>query len=111
MGYIELFRRWKLLRRWKSTRWHLEKACQLLPSHRVENAGDIPDEDLATLAAFQEFLDHNELELALEQLEGVGELNKCPSGFWQNLERAARIMGLEERAASLRRRWENPLGA
>jgi hypothetical protein len=100
----------ELLSRWKATRWHLEKARQLLPPDAVENAGEIPDENMATMATFQDFLDHNELELVLEQLEDVGELNNCSGGFWRHREKAARIMGLEERAASLHRKWENALG-
>jgi hypothetical protein len=101
---------YKLIKRWKSTRRYLERARQLLPSPIRENDGAIPEYDLATLAAYGELLDHNELELALDRLDGLGELNDCPGGYWRNLFKAALLMGLNERAAALHRRFEIALG-
>lgn len=43
-------------------------------------------------------LDHNELELALDLLEEIGEENLCPRGFWLSLKLAANDMGLDNRA-------------
>jgi hypothetical protein len=100
----------ELQKRWKTTRWHLEYARRVLPSNALENKGEIPDQDVATLGAYQDFLDHNELELALDQLEGLGSLNHCRGGFWRSLERAAQIMGLHARASNLHRRFEEALG-
>jgi hypothetical protein len=101
---------YKLIKQWRSARSCLEHAQQQLPSPVRENSGEIPEYELATLAAYREFLDYNELELALDQLEGLGELNECPSSSWHNLEKAALVMGLNERAATLHRRLEIALG-
>src|SRR4051812_18091295 len=99
----------ELIKRWKMTRWHLERARHFLPSDVVENIGDIPDHDLSTLVAYQEYLISNELELALDELNGLGELNDCRGGFWPSLERAAEVMGLHSRVATLHRRFEESL--
>lgn len=45
-----------------------------------------------------EFLDHNELELALYELECLGEDNAVPPEYWRKLAEAARLMDLQERA-------------
>jgi hypothetical protein len=99
----------ELLNRWKTTRWHLERAHRALPRNALENKGQIPEHDLATVAFFQEYLDHNELEMALDQLEGLGALNKCRGGFWRSLERASQSMGFHSRAAALHRKFEQAL--
>ena len=41
---------------------------------------------------------HNELELALAELEGLGEVNSCPPRFWRELLSAAQNMGLQKHA-------------
>ena len=43
---------------------------------------------------YQEWLDHNELELALYVPEGLGEMNAVPRQFWAHLRDAAREMRL-----------------
>jgi hypothetical protein len=101
----------KLIKLWKVIRWHLEQARLMLPTRARENFGELVDHDLASLSEFQDNLDHNELELALDQLEGLGDLNDCPGGFWRNLEKAADLMGLDERAATLHRKFEQALDA
>jgi len=100
----------KLVKKWKATRWHLEQARQLLPDSVRENGGEIPDYDLGTITALTEFVDNNELELALDQLESLGELNACRGGFWRNLEEAAKLMELNDRAAKLRLKFVGALG-
>jgi hypothetical protein len=101
----------KLIKQWKIIRSHLEHARRLMPPQVRENAGEVPDHDLATLAAYEDSLDHNELELALDQLEGLGELNECPGGFWRSLEKAAELMELHKRAAILHQRFNETLSA
>lgn len=101
----------KLIKPWKVTRWHLEQARQQLPLPVRENAGELPDHDFATLASYEEYLNYNELELALDQLEALGELNDCRGGFWRELEKAAKMMELNERAAILHQRFEKALEA
>jgi len=54
---------------------------------------------------FEEFIDHNELGLALEELEELGNLVPCRGGFWRDLERAAITMELMERAQTYRSRF------
>lgn len=101
----------KQIKLWKVIRWHLEQARCMLPAPTRENFGELVDHDLASLAEYQENLDHNELELALDQLEGLGDLNDCPGGFWRDLEKAADLMGLDKRAATFHRKFEQALDA
>ena len=53
------------------------------------------------LAACEEYLSHNELELALDVLEDAGHYNTVTRNFWWNLKKAAEVMGLHERYATL----------
>lgn len=58
---------------------------------------------------YEEFLEHNELELALDMLEEAGlEARHKPSrDFWFNLKKAAEIMGLENRYDFYREKMRN----
>ncbi|WP_323773543.1 hypothetical protein [Alcanivorax sp.] len=51
------------------------------------------------IAEYDEYLDHNELELALDMLEGAAleATSKPPEGIWVKLKEAAKSMGLEDR--------------
>ncbi|MFO0916198.1 MAG: hypothetical protein U0795_24785 [Pirellulales bacterium] len=71
----------ELWKRWQVTKSHLRFATQLLPNLLTENNGGDSTKDIATLEAYNEYLDHNELELALDQLEGLGELNTVPPAY------------------------------
>ncbi|CCD99695.1 hypothetical protein BRAS3809_2920001 [Bradyrhizobium sp. STM 3809] len=51
---------------------------------------------------FAEYLEHNELELALDTLMELGRLTSPHGGFWRDLERAAEIMNLNDRIPALR---------
>jgi hypothetical protein len=57
-----------------------------------------------TLDEFQEFLDHNELELAWDALWEVAERTNAPAACWNNLARAAHLMQIpnKEKAAAQR---------
>ena len=57
------------------------------------------DIETGSLGRFEEWLGHNELELALDELEGLGEMNACSPRFWRELSHAARNMGLRKRSA------------
>lgn len=59
---------------------------------------------IGSIERFEEYLSHNELELAMDELEGLGELNSDPLDFWHELASAAENMGLRDRAAIYRRR-------
>jgi hypothetical protein len=92
----------KLWKRWKVTEAHLEHArgCLPLPSpEATEEYGQL-------LSEYQSFLEHNELELALNTLEAFGDLIPCKSSFWRNLERTAETMELHDRIAHLKQRFK-----
>lgn len=65
----------------------------------------------ALLDQYEQFLEHNEFELALDQLEAIGSLAPCRGGYWRDLERAARVMGLTNRIPELRRKFMEALPA
>ena len=75
---------------WKKTTQHLAKAFQLLPENFKEG-------DTETASSYKDFIEHDELELAMEQLEGLGEQNNCKPEFWEQLILASKSMGLESR--------------
>jgi hypothetical protein len=84
-----------LHRSWAQTSEHLKAAQALLPPITLE------DPEIGTLARFNEWLDHNELELALDELVGLGELNQAEIPYWQRLVAAAENMGLTRQSRIL----------
>ncbi|MBR0970756.1 MULTISPECIES: hypothetical protein [Bradyrhizobium] len=89
----------ELIKRWKTTETLLERARRALP----ETIPQHEQERVALMAQYQAFLDHNELELALDILEQLGHLTSAKGGFWRDLERAAENMALAERLHALRK--------
>jgi GNAT superfamily N-acetyltransferase len=83
---------------WAITVQHLEAARALI------SAGAAPGPDGGTLARYEEFLEHNELELALDELADVGDGNSPPAQFWRKLGLAAENMGLTQHAAKFERK-------
>ncbi len=79
---------------WKITERHLAAARALLPSPMVE----FPESEAGSIRGFEDYLSHNELGLALDELEGLGEANHCPAEFWQELAAAAENMELTKQA-------------
>ena len=78
----------ELLKSWAITTRHLTAAAEALGGpHRRE---------------YEEFMVHNELELALDQLEAFGEESHQPQQFWEHLLAAAENMGLTKHAARYR---------
>jgi hypothetical protein len=57
-----------------------------------------------TLAQYQDYLEHNELELALDELADVGVANSPPVEFWRKLCQAAENMELTEHVAKFERK-------
>ncbi|GLH78308.1 hypothetical protein SSBR45G_32170 [Bradyrhizobium sp. SSBR45G] len=57
--------------------------------------------------AFAEYLEHNELGLALDALMDLGHLTAPRGGFWRDLERAAEMMNLNNRLVALREALRN----
>lgn len=80
----------RLIKSWRITETLLERARLALPIR------DEPEYS-ALLTQYREFMEHNELELALDTLEELGHLASARGGFWRDLERAAKNMGLADR--------------
>jgi hypothetical protein len=78
---------------WERTRGHLARAWILLPAGESE-----------PLNRYHEFLDHNELGLASEELEAVGQERNAPAAFWFALAEAATEMKLTNVADRCHRR-------
>jgi hypothetical protein len=85
-----------MVKSWKITETLLERARHALP------AGD-EQERAALLVRYREFVEHNELELALDVLEELGHLTCARGGFWRDLERAAENIGLADRLPAFRK--------
>ena len=87
-----------LERSWATTGKHLRAARNLLPEVPIAGV------DGASVAGFDECVRHNELELALDELEDLGLTNTPPAEFWRELAMAAENMELSDRAAELQQR-------
>ncbi|MBD1910738.1 hypothetical protein [Leptolyngbya sp. FACHB-16] len=81
---------------WNITRCHLKRARHLLPQPLRE------DSEGGSLTAFEEFLLHNELGLAFDELEMIGMGNHCPPAFWRAMLAAAESMQLFDQAERCR---------
>ena len=84
----------ELLESWERTRSHLARAWVELPP------GDGGTDE------YQDYLDHNELGLAMETLADVGDLRGASGAFWTALADAASEMKLTKRAEEYHRRSE-----
>lgn len=80
----------KLLESWRITAGFLEQAIALLPDDAVLACED------GTLEGCREWLRHNELGLAFEDLDALGRVNAVPREYWVALRDAAENMGLSE---------------
>jgi len=89
-----------LERSWAATAKHLTAARDQLPEVPA------PGAEGASLSGFEECLRHNEMELALDELEDLGLTNAPPAEFWRRLMYAAENMELTDRAADYKRRME-----
>lgn len=88
----------ELERSWATTAKHLNAARAQLPKVPA------PGAEGATISGFDECLRHNEMELALDELEDLGLTNAPPPEFWRHLMRAADNMELSDRAADFKRK-------
>ncbi|MDX1486921.1 MAG: hypothetical protein R3268_01875 [Acidiferrobacterales bacterium] len=89
-------RRKELEASWSRTRANLEKAFAQLPSFPRDG------EEGGSVQRYREWLDHNELELALDELELLGEANDAGKLFWESMLRTATGMNLNAHAARYR---------
>jgi hypothetical protein len=79
---------------WLVARDSLEAARALLPKRPTTRGPSA--EVLGSLEQYREYLEHSELELALEELESLGELNAMPASFWGLLKKAADSLEMPE---------------
>lgn len=61
--------------------------------------------------SYSDFIDHNELELALDVLEEAGEECSVNSEYWHLLKKAAGVMGLDTRRKALQRKFQQARAA
>jgi hypothetical protein len=66
-----------------------------------EAAAFVQQSDSENLVQYKEYLDHNELELAMDELLFIGKEAGYPSTFFLHLKLAAQNMGLTERAKEI----------
>jgi hypothetical protein len=81
---------------WKRSYRYLTAARYYLPPVLRESP------ESGTVAQFEQFLRHNELGLALDELEGIGETNNADPQFWSEMILAAENMELHDHAARYR---------
>lgn len=80
---------------WRRTRKRFERAVALIL---------VTGDGRAQLESYRENLAHNELELALDNLEEAGDSAIQPPDFWEHLRWAAENMGLQDRVQTLQHR-------
>ena len=76
---------------WKATEVMLHQAAELLLE---PDRARIPKTDVFD---FQNFIQVNELELAMLELEALAKEHGAKSGFWRRLQKAARQMKLQHK--------------
>lgn len=83
----------ELVALWAVIESHLKKARAMLPATANHNP---------KIEEYQDFLDHNELELACDMLEDYAEEHSVSPDFWLSLGDAAEAMKLHDRAKHYR---------
>jgi len=83
-------------RPWEAVRSDFDRARALLLP--------LPPGAEGSAARLAEWLDHNELELALDELESLGAQCAAPREYWEHLRSASERMGLAGHMARLSRR-------
>lgn len=84
---------------WTVIRADLADARNTLPTEAASHEA---------IAEYQNFLDHNELELACDMLEAYAKDQKVTKEFWLALRDAATRMELHDRARRYQKYAENP---
>lgn len=87
----------RLWKTWGIAEANLKDARRYL----VEAATDA-DSEKYSLVQFDEYLAHNELGLALQEIAIIAEDFTCKAAFWKRLEAAAEVMELPESASAYR---------
>ena len=81
---------------WEKVRAHLKKASAMLEIPAIQGEEGDPENEVS-LEQFHSYFQEYELELALDELEDLGELVNAPVDFWFELAAAARTMELHSR--------------
>ena len=83
----------RLVKSWKATEVMLTQAADFLLD---PDKFTLPEK---SLAEHQDYLQVNELELAMLELEAIAREHGAQSGFWRRLQKAARQMNLHDKVA------------
>jgi hypothetical protein len=84
---------------WGLIRADVARARNSLPNHAASHK---------VIAQYQEFVNHNELELACDMLEAYAEEQEVGKEFWFSLRDAAARMNLPDRVHRYEKYAENP---
>jgi hypothetical protein len=96
---------------WDETRKLLREAREALAGSEP-SVSSVPAGALAgTLDEFEEFLEHNELELAWDALAAVAGQRDAPRTVWQKLARAADLMQIPSKRDEAQRRARPPVSS
>ena len=94
-----------LLQQWKTIAALLTRAQSRLPTP-CEEAREAFEN---AVAVAMDYLEHNELELALDSFTDAAELVPSRGSVWRDLESAAEAMELHAKNAYLRQKFEKSL--
>jgi len=81
---------------WEPVRNHLKRASAMLEIPAITGDDDNPETQV-NLKQFHSYFQDYEMELALDELEDLGEMLNAPVDFWFELASAARTIGLHSR--------------
>ena len=84
---------------WEQISGHLTRARRQLDGKNgtAIHTGQARAELSGSLEEFDEFLEHNELELAWDALAAVAHRHHAAPSVWHELSEAAALMGLQDR--------------
>jgi hypothetical protein len=80
---------------------NLEQSWTRTEKFLNEAASLVPPGDSKKLVQYKEYLGHNELELAMDEIFYLGKESGYPSAFFSHLKLAAQNMGLTERVKEI----------
>lgn len=86
MNIIEIRKHWKVVE------VQLRQASEFL---QEPESFSIPERELQD---YEDYIDHNEFELAIDELSHLAKKFGCKSGFWRRLKKPAIQMGLTIKA-------------
>jgi hypothetical protein len=94
-------------KKWRAAKTVMARACRALPPPTFADCEQFE----GSIGRFHEYVCHNELGLAFEEMCAAAELVNCRGGVWRDLERAAEFMGLHDRVPYLREKFRAaPIG-